>query len=144
MSEPIQSDRETEDAAIWRTCHVITGDCKRCPASEMVDGDECIRGCRMQAEECVNVVETGNPWRKTAQADLRAPWVALWPTGEGVSGGLAELLSDIDAWFTRALPITDEANDYINEDGWTDAEALHARISALRLHAAPPSSGGEG
>lgn len=80
---------ETEEATIWRTCHVITGDCKRCPASEMVGGDECVKGCRLQAQECVNVVETGNPWRKTAQADLRAPWIALWPTGEGVSGGVA-------------------------------------------------------
>lgn len=66
-----------DDLEVWRVCHVITGDCKRCPATEIIDidgaGDECTRACRLQAEECINVVETGNPWRKTE--GVRAPWI---------------------------------------------------------------------
>jgi hypothetical protein len=63
-------DREAE---VWRVCHVIRGECQQCPPSDMVHGD--VRGCYAQAVECINTVETGNPWRKTG--DVRAPWVAL-------------------------------------------------------------------
>lgn len=62
-----------DDQEIWRVCRVIKGDCHRCPETEMIGGDECVRGCRLQAVECINVVETGNPWRKTD--NVRAPWI---------------------------------------------------------------------
>jgi hypothetical protein len=72
------------DPNIWRVCHVITGDCKQCPESKMVGGDECTPGCYLQAVECVNVVETGNPWRK--MEGVRAPWIVAQPNGEKVDG----------------------------------------------------------
>lgn len=56
---------------------------------------------------------------------------------------VATLLSDIDAWFARSLPITDEANDYINEDGWSDAQALHTRLQAA-LRGRGEGGAGEG
>lgn len=59
--------------AVWRVCHVLTADCKRCaPEEEMPPHGLCVRGCYHQAEECVNTVETGNPWRKTE--GVRAPF----------------------------------------------------------------------
>lgn len=66
---------DAESAVVWRVCHVITGDCKRCPAVEMHHGDPCTRGCYLHAEECVNTVETGNPWRKTD--GVRDPFIAI-------------------------------------------------------------------
>jgi hypothetical protein len=63
------------DPTVWRVCHVITGDCHKCPSEEIVGGDVCVRGCYLQAQECINVVETGNPWRKTG--DVREPWTVL-------------------------------------------------------------------
>jgi hypothetical protein len=54
--------------------HGSKGDCKNCPASETFDGDECVRGCVLQATECINTVETGNPWRKTE--GVKPPWTA--------------------------------------------------------------------
>lgn len=68
------SDEGREAQAVWRVCRVIRGDCKNCPPREMIDGDECRRGCYHQAVECINTVETGNPWRKTGR--VKAPWVA--------------------------------------------------------------------
>ena len=62
-----------DDQEVWRVCRVIKGDCHRCPETEMIGGDECVRACRLQADECINVVETGNPWRKTD--NVRAPWI---------------------------------------------------------------------
>lgn len=64
--------------AVWRVCEVIKGDCKRCPATEeMPPHGLCIRACYHQAEECVNTVETGNPWRKTG--DVREPFISAMP-----------------------------------------------------------------
>ncbi len=63
---------------VWRVCHVITGDCQRCPAVEQFHGDDCVRGCFHQATECINTVETGNPWRKTE--GVKPPWIALSPS----------------------------------------------------------------
>lgn len=67
-SEPVTMD------AVWRACRVIKGDCNNCPASEIVDGDKCIRACVAHATECINTVETGNPWRK--ESGVKPPWVA--------------------------------------------------------------------
>jgi hypothetical protein len=63
------------EQTIWRVCRVIKGDCQRCPAVEYHHGDPCVRGCYHHATECVNTVETGNPWRKTA--DVKPPWTVL-------------------------------------------------------------------
>lgn len=52
------------DELAWRVCRVIKGQCQRCPAEEMMGGEMCKRSCRLQAEEAVNTVQTGNPWRK--------------------------------------------------------------------------------
>lgn len=66
------ADSET----VWRVCRAIKGECEKCPSSEPFRGEQdCTRGCYMQAVECVNIVETGNPWRKTA--NVRAPWTVL-------------------------------------------------------------------
>jgi hypothetical protein len=71
----MSSDVEGLDLeAVWRVCRVIRGDCKNCPASETFDGDECVRGCVLQATECINTVETGNPWRKAE--GVKPPWTA--------------------------------------------------------------------
>jgi hypothetical protein len=62
---------------VWRVCEVIKGPCKHCPASEdFGDGyGDCRRACYLQALECINTVETGNPWRKTE--GVREPWTVL-------------------------------------------------------------------
>lgn len=52
------------DELAWRVCRVIKGQCQRCPAEEMMGGEMCKRSCRLQVEEAVNTVQTGNPWRK--------------------------------------------------------------------------------
>lgn len=74
MSEKLTS--EPDQDAVWRVCEVIRGDCEHCPPEEDF-GEHGVykRGCYLQATECVNVVETGNPWRKTT--DVRSPWVVL-------------------------------------------------------------------
>lgn len=68
-----------EQESVWRVCHAITGECRRCPERELLHGEDYMRGCYMQAVECINVVETGNPWRKTS--GVRAPWVATHTSG---------------------------------------------------------------
>lgn len=60
---------------VHRVCRVIKGDCLGCPEREIVLGDGCQRGCYAHAVECINVVETGNPWRKTE--GVKAPWAVL-------------------------------------------------------------------
>lgn len=72
---PKSADTGVEPSAVWRVCHVITADCKRCSPTERHYGDLCVRACYMQAEECINTVETGNPWRKTG--DVKPPWIVL-------------------------------------------------------------------
>ena len=68
---------EPSEDAVWRVCHVIKGDCKGCPRRDLIGGELYCRGCFRQAEECINTVETGNPWRKTE--GVRAPYVVLTP-----------------------------------------------------------------
>lgn len=60
---------------VHRVCRVIKGDCLECPESEIFHGDECQRGCYAHAVECINTVETGNPWRKTE--GVKAPWTVM-------------------------------------------------------------------
>ena len=37
--------------------------CKQCPSREKIGGyGSCIRGCRLKAEEVVNIVKYGYPW----------------------------------------------------------------------------------
>jgi hypothetical protein len=69
------ADSET----VWRVCHLRRRKCNRCPANEDAgDGDGTYtRGCYLQAVECVNTVETGNPWRKTE--DVKPPWIVRSP-----------------------------------------------------------------
>ena len=73
LAEAIQAEQFR--AKVHRVCRVIRGDCHGCPKSEMIGGDECQRGCYIQAVECINTVETGNPWRKTE--GVEAPWTVL-------------------------------------------------------------------
>ncbi|MGA0604926.1 hypothetical protein ACO2Q0_02915 [Phenylobacterium sp. VNQ135] len=67
------ADSET----VWRVCHARRKAhgkaCERCPSSELADGESFTRGCYLQAVETVNIVQTGNPWRKTE--GVKAPWV---------------------------------------------------------------------
>ena len=64
---------------VWRVCHAISGYCKRCPTTGVHDDEEGFtRGCYLQAVECVNIVETGNPWRKSD--GVKAPWTVLTHT----------------------------------------------------------------
>lgn len=91
-----------DDATIWRVCQVLRGECSHCPASEMVAGDACVRGCRLQAIECVNVVETGNPWRR--EDGVNAPWISFalekdWP----ISTDGHHSISDTRRWLARQL-----------------------------------------
>lgn len=79
-----QDTRETPKSAapeaVWRVCHVINasvGPCKKCPAKYVREGEAYTRGCYLHAEECINTVETGNPWRKTE--GVRAPFVVFGP-----------------------------------------------------------------
>jgi len=63
-----REDREL----VERVCRTIRGECQQCPEREMVHGEAFQRGCFAQAVECINVVETGNPWRKTE--GVKPPW----------------------------------------------------------------------
>lgn len=93
-------DQQSSPEAVWRVCRVIKGECKNCPASEMFHGDECVRGCYAQAVECINTVETGNPWRKTE--GVKAPWVTVQALPEKESLALP-LLKEIDDLRRRYL-----------------------------------------
>lgn len=69
--------RIADQEDVWRVCHALRTaddkDCEHCPPSEDFNGHgDCTRGCYMIAVELVNITETGNPWRKTA--DVKAPW----------------------------------------------------------------------
>jgi hypothetical protein len=70
------ADSET----VWRVCRAIKGDCKNCPSIEIVGGEDCTRGCYLQAVECVNIVQTGNPWRKTE--GVKPPWTVFAPSDD--------------------------------------------------------------
>lgn len=52
---------------VYRVCPFLRDlkPCMRC-TTEMFDGEPYTRGCFALAREIVNVVETGNPWRKEA------------------------------------------------------------------------------
>lgn len=67
------------EEAVWRVCHALrTADgkpCDRCPMRETIHSEAYMRGCYLQASQIVNIVETGNPWRRTE--NVKAPWVAL-------------------------------------------------------------------
>lgn len=59
------------------------GPCKQCPRWEKFHGRTVVAGCRVQAEEYVNIVKFGNPWGKKYQRTRRS-----WPdrtkyTGSG-------------------------------------------------------------
>lgn len=60
---------EADDHLVWLVCRYMPGRddlvCDRCPAwEEHPKHGRCKRGCRAMAEEVVNIVQTGNPWRK--------------------------------------------------------------------------------
>lgn len=62
-------DDEPSDHLVWLVCRYMPGrddlTCDRCPAwEERPKRGRCKRGCRAMAEEVVNIVQTGNPWRK--------------------------------------------------------------------------------
>jgi hypothetical protein len=61
----------SDDNVVWATCAFLKEykdsdrTCNKCPAEEVYLRDPCTRACRLIAQEIINVVETGNPWRKT-------------------------------------------------------------------------------
>lgn len=64
-----------DQEAVWRVCRCITGDCNNCSPIEILDGEKWVRGCYAHATEVLNIVETGNPWRKAT--GVKPPWVVL-------------------------------------------------------------------
>lgn len=48
--------------------------CKECPAKEKLRGHWVVKGCRVLAEELLNVAKFGNPWGKKYQRRRR-----YWP-----------------------------------------------------------------
>lgn len=79
------------DEIVWAVCPSVSGrdlkECERCPRSEMMRGEMCVRGCRAMAEEVVNIAQTGNPWRRADPATIPPRWQAasraiLDPLGE--------------------------------------------------------------
>lgn len=72
---------DADEATVWRVCQAQRDDlvCKRCPRWEDSHRGKVQRGCFAVANELVNIVQTGNPWRKTqlnARAE-RSGWVVL-------------------------------------------------------------------
>lgn len=60
---------EPSDHLVWLVCRYLLDGverpCQLCPAwEEHPRHGRCKRGCRSAAEEVVNIVQTGNPWRK--------------------------------------------------------------------------------
>lgn len=55
------------DELVWRVCAYMRGkECQHCPHSFLLnDYGICYNMCRSLAEEMINVVETGDPWRRT-------------------------------------------------------------------------------
>ena len=64
-----------DPAAVHRVCQITKGECKYCPLAFEDHGETYVHGCVAIAEEIINVVETGNPWRKTDK--VKAPWTIL-------------------------------------------------------------------
>jgi hypothetical protein len=74
-------DADADEATVWRVCQAQRDDlvCKHCPRWEDSHCGKVQRGCFAVANELVNIVQTGNPWRKTklsARAE-RSGWVVL-------------------------------------------------------------------
>lgn len=91
MSEPAEAAEKAWPAQedVWRVCRVTTSGCDNCPAKTIEGGEDYIRGCYLQAVECINVVETGNPWRKTE--GVRSPWAVKPASNSALSARVAEL-----------------------------------------------------
>lgn len=93
------------DEKVWRACEwlrlIEDKHCERCHASEEIHGETCTNSCRVAAEEIVNVVETGNPWRKPE------PWPAQWGSGAGT---VAPQASD---HFTYRIAWSEEDGEYV-------------------------------
>jgi hypothetical protein len=77
-----------DPSAVHRVCVLVQEECKKCPTfvRSWIEPHEenCVLGCYMRAVEIINVVETGNPWRKTvlnARAK-RGGWVVLGDGGD--------------------------------------------------------------
>jgi len=68
MSDEVHIDKE----GVWRVCRVMNGGCEQCPPSEERCGETYVRACYHHATEVINVVETGNPWRKGI--GVKEPW----------------------------------------------------------------------
>jgi hypothetical protein len=73
---------DSDDQKVWATCDYLRKireikstkstdsiRCEKCPALEYHEeyDIQTVRGCRLLAQEMINVVETGNPWRKTKE-----------------------------------------------------------------------------
>jgi hypothetical protein len=73
--------KAADSETVWRVCQAIKGECEHCPNSETVgEHEDCTRGCYLQAVECVNIVQTGNPWRKTE--GVKPPWTVFAPSDD--------------------------------------------------------------
>jgi hypothetical protein len=70
---------EPADHIVWLICPYMFGredkPCQRCPRwEEHPKRGQVVRGCRLVAEEAVNIVQTGNPWRKPAAEMIGTKW----------------------------------------------------------------------
>lgn len=115
-AEPAQDD-------VWRVCRVIRTDCRRCPPRSVVHGDNCIRACYLHAVECINTVETGNPWRKTE--GVKAPWTVKAALSH--QEALTRRVGELEAALRSAIRVADEARD----EG--DAAPSHMRAGKLLI-----------
>lgn len=114
----------SEVEAVWRVCEVVRGDCQHCPATEERDGDTCVRSCFVQATECINVVETGNPWRKTEGVDGR--WTVLSKLRQDAGNG--ELVAYRTAVKEAVLKAIEGAQDSAIPEPW-EVAGHHAEIA---------------
>lgn len=67
-------DLSDKDAVVHAICPYLHNfkDCKKCPEWETDEKHgPWKRGCYHMAEEVINICQTGNPWRKTAQDGAR-------------------------------------------------------------------------
>lgn len=64
---------------VHAVCAMLRGKpCEQCPRRETIDGyGPCVRGCRVHAEEVVNIVKHGYPWPPPHNARQKA-WRKRW------------------------------------------------------------------
>ena len=60
-----RADFNSPSDQVWRVCAYLREEtCKRCAPVGEIDGEPVYWGCHLLAQETINVVETGNAWRR--------------------------------------------------------------------------------